>query len=235
MVTDTQIPPRPGSGAARRAKAAKRKQHSGRRNPLVVIGGLVLIVAAALLVAVVAGGDDPAETVEPGIQQTRPVEVSGETLPVRPSSGADPAIGMVAPSISGATFDGRAISLPASGSPTLSIFVAHWCPHCQKEVPLLTEWKAAGLVPDGVEVYAVSTGVDPNSVNYPPSEWLEREAFPFAVIVDSADGDAAKAMGVDGYPYFLMTDADGKVLWRTSGEVPTESLTQMIDESLGLR
>ena len=233
MSIDSSTPPRAGSGAARRAKSAKHKaHHATARRPLVIIGGVVAVVALALVIAIAAGGDEAKTPTTEGILETRPVTITGEALPKLPDSGDDTAAGLLAPTISGATFAGAPIAVPATGKPTLTIFVAHWCPHCRREVPLLTEWAKAGRVPTGVEVLAVATSTDPASVNYPPSAWLATEGFPFAVLADSSRAEAAAAMGVTGYPFFVMTDADGKVRWRASGEIPMDALTTMITDSL---
>jgi len=72
------------------------------------------------------------------VAETRPVEVIGEPLPVYESSDADPAVGLTAPVLEGASFDGTPITIggPTDG-PTLVVFLAHWCPHCNREVPEL--------------------------------------------------------------------------------------------------
>ena len=233
MSPDT-IPPRPGSGAARRAKAAKHKaRHQRTTSPVFIVVGVVALIAVALLIAVaMSGGSSSSTTTNPAILESRPVTVAGDALPALPDSGADPAVGLTVPKVSGQTFNGVDLSLPVSGKPTLTIFVAHWCPHCRKEVPLLTAWDAAGQVPAGVEVFAVATNTDKNSVNYPPSQWLETEQFPFAALADSTKNEAATAFGVTGFPFFVMTGADGKVLWRDSGEIPMADLTTRITDAL---
>ena len=235
MSSDTSIPPRPGSGAARRQAIAKQKSHSGGKNPLVIVGAVVALIAVALVIAVVAGGGGDDDTVATedtsGLQEVRPVTVTGEALPGFEQTDGDAAVGLT-PTIEGATFNGIEMSLPMAGSPTLLVYLAHWCPHCQAEVPLLTEWDAAGGVPAGVEIFGIATATDEASVNYPPSLWLEEEGFPFAVMADSESGDAGQAMGVTGYPAFVMIDAEGKVVWRASGEVPIDQLQAMIEASL---
>jgi 1-aminocyclopropane-1-carboxylate deaminase len=71
-------------------------------------------------------------------------------------------------------------------------------------------------------VVGIATSTDERRENYPPSDWLAREGFPWPVLADSADLDAAAAYGVTGFPTFLLFDADGTVLWRTSGELPID-------------
>ncbi|NCZ56650.1 MAG: hypothetical protein EBY86_08450 [Acidimicrobiia bacterium] len=55
------------------------------------------------------------------------------------------------------------------GTPMLLVFLAHWCPHCQAEVPVLVKWNQSMLVPDNLDVIAVATGTDETAPNYPPS------------------------------------------------------------------
>jgi len=140
-----------------------------------------------------------------------------------------------APVLTGAGFTGNKI-VTTPGAPTLLVFLAHWCPHCQREVPLLVQWNRDGLVPSGVDVIAVATSTDPASPNFPPSEWLAREEFPvlWPVMADSAEKTAAGAMGVSGFPFFVLIGADGKVAFRGSGEIEMKVLTEIITKTLGV-
>ena len=55
------------------------------------------------------------------------------------------------------------------------MFLAHWCPHCQAEMPRLVALAKAGKL-DGVDVTGVATGTNPGYPNYPPSAWLKKAA-----------------------------------------------------------
>jgi hypothetical protein len=59
---------------------------------------------------------------------------------------------------------------------------------------------------------------------------LARENFPatWPVLADSADKVGGDAFGLAGYPYFVLVGGDGKVLWRSSGEVPMDELAATI-------
>ena len=195
---------------------------------------IALVVAVAAVVAITAGGDDEKKVpVEAGIEQVRPITVAGPPLPEFPSDGADPAIGGEAPILTGQSFDGAARTT-RSDSPRLLVFFAHWCPHCQREVPVLVSWEADGNVPEGLEVIGISTGVRADAPNYPPSAWLEKEKFPWPVIADDADQAGGTAMGLTSYPYFVLLDADGNVAWRSTGEVDPDDLTSAITAALGI-
>ena len=115
-------------------------------------------------------------------------EVTGETLPQLNESGPDGALGRPAPSFSGQTLDGEPITVePGDGTPKAILFLAHWCPHCQREVPTVVQWAEQGNLPEGVELIGVATGIDRNRPNFPPHEWLERENFDFPTVFDGND------------------------------------------------
>ena len=182
----------------------------------VVPAAAVGVVVALLLVAVIAtrlGGDDGGGGTR--LAQTHPVTVTGQPLPALPQSGSDPAVGMVAPVVAGASFDGTPVEV-GPGRPTIVLFLAHWCPHCQREVPLLAP-ELERITPPGVEVLTVSTGTREGGANYPPSRWLEEEAWPTPVLADDGQSTAAGAYGLTGYPFFVVLDGDGKVVSRGSG------------------
>jgi thiol-disulfide isomerase/thioredoxin len=107
------------------------------------------------------------------------------------------------------------------------VFVAHWCPHCQAEVPRIVALAKAGKVP--VPIVGVATGTDPSAPNYPPSAWLQREGWPYPVLVDTKTATAARAYGLPGYPFLVFVDAQGRVVRRLSGEVAPSDLTKLFD------
>lgn len=191
--------------------------------PLAVGAFLVLAVAIAVIVTATSGGGGGGD---PEVAQVREVRVSGTALPALPAPGnVDPALGQAAPVLRGTNFDGSIVeTAPAPGQRRLLVFLAHWCPHCRAEVPRIVEWNASGVKPADLAVTAVSTGVDRKLPNWPPSSWLEREKWPFAVLVDDAKNSAASQFGLSGYPFLVLLDADGKVVARASGEKSVEEL-----------
>jgi cytochrome c biogenesis protein CcmG/thiol:disulfide interchange protein DsbE len=214
---------------SQRARSSSRPNRQGSA-PLSgwLVGGIiaaVIAVAAVVAVTATAGGDEASTD---GIEQTRPVTITGDALPAFDDTRPDDAVGLDAPVLSGASFDGTPVAVEP-GAPTLVVFLAHWCPHCQREVPVLTEWADNGGVPDGVRVVAVATSTGSDRPNYPPSEWLEREGFPFPVLADSSTFEAATAYGLTSYPYFVVVGSDGRVVARASGEIAPEALSTLLD------
>jgi hypothetical protein len=58
---------------------------------------------------------------------------------------------------------------------------------------------------------------------------LAREDWPFPVLVDTGDADAAEAYGLAGYPLLVFVDAEGEVVARVSGEVSEADLATMFE------
>jgi thiol-disulfide isomerase/thioredoxin len=201
----------------------------------VVLGLVVAAVVVALVVAALAGdgnGDDDGDVVTGGgnggsetggdAATTGTVTVSGTALPLF-EGGDDAAIGMTLPTLTGVDQQGAPMTIGDSGRPTMIVFVAHWCPHCQREVPVVQQWVDDGGLPNGVDLVTVSTAIDPNRPNYPPDRWLAEEGWTAPVLVD-ADDSAAQAAGLSAYPFFVAIDGQGKVVVRASGELSTEEL-----------
>ena len=203
-----------------------------------IVGAIIAIVIGGAAIVAISSSGSKSDTATGAVSEFSDITVTGDALPAfdSVSTAIDTAIGMPAPVISGKGFTGTSITTEGTGTPMLVVFLAHWCPHCQREVPLLVQWEKDGKTPTGIDVIAVATGTDPANPNYPPSEWLAREQFPalWPVIADSKDKAAANAFGLSGYPYFVLVDAQGNVFTRASGEVAMDDLTAMINQMIGV-
>lgn len=188
---------------------------------------LAAVVALALVVAVVASGGAAPAGDAPGLAQTGPVTVAGAALPPY-GTGADPAVGTPGPELRGTSFDGTPVTVTRDGRAKVLVFLAHWCPHCRREVPVVVDHLRERPLPAGVDLVAVATGTDRGRPNYPPSRWLEREGWTAPVLVDSADGAAARAYGLTAFPYFVALDARGDVVARASGEITTAEWDRIV-------
>jgi thiol-disulfide isomerase/thioredoxin len=218
------------STRSRRAPARKpqpKKQPEKRGLPVPWIVGGVVAVALILAIVLSFGGGSS----DPDVAQFGSPAVSGEALAEFQSP--DPALGAPIPQATGADFDGTAVSISADGTPKAIVFLAHWCGHCQNEVPALQDWVDEGGLPDGVDLVAVATGTNETSPNYPPSEWLEREGFTPPVIVDDEAGSVANAFGLTGFPYWVFTDATGTVVLRLAGAQGVETIETVVTALTG--
>ncbi len=202
----------------RRARAAAQQQEQARRRRLRWLrnAGLGVTVLAALFALAMWLGSGADASL--GVAEAQ-VEEGAEALPEATGTAEDSAVGMTAPTVTGEDPAGAATLIGAgSGQPQAVAFMAHWCPHCQEEVPEVGEWVADGALPEDVELVAVSSLHEPSRQNWPPDEWLEREGWPGGILVD-ADGVAADAYGLSGTPYWVFTDEEGNVVHRESGRV----------------
>ena len=209
-------------------KARARSRHGGRNQGLplfpIAIGTIVLLGIIAIVATVAGGGDG-------GSEETRPVTVSGESLPAMVESGQpDPAVGLAVPTIAGENFDGDAVTIENDGRAKVIAFVAHWCPHCQKEVPRISDYLDETGMPDNVDLYFVSTDSSAGKNNYPPSAWLRREGVDdVPTVVDDGKVKAYRAFGAGGFPFMIFVDAEGNVALRTTGELPEGSYETYFD------
>ncbi len=189
---------------------------------------LLLVGGAAIAAAVLAARDDASIT--PALE-TSTVEVSGNALP--PFAVPDPAVGLVAPGIVATTLDGERVSVASDGSARVMGFFAHWCPHCQAELPQVVDWLAASDLPGSVEVMAVSTSVRSDGDNYPPSAWFTRTGWPNTVLLDSASGEIAAMHGLTVFPYWVAVDGDGEVVARATGQIDEAQFRHLIAAANG--
>lgn len=167
--------------------------------------GAILVVAAGF--AVLGGGDD---AVASGF------DLDAIATPVIDGARTT-GTGEVAPVVTGASLlDDGEVTLPAAGEGTMVVFLAHWCSHCNAELPVIEEWLDAGPLPDGVAVRAVATGIDPSRPNYPPDTWLGERGWTIPSVVDT-DGSIGAAYGITSYPAWVFVDATGTVVARSGG------------------
>ncbi len=210
------------------------------RTPLIIGAVVVLIVVLAGLAVLLTGGDDdsaedlgPVPTYSDEAEQNRPVTVSGDPLPTFGDEAADPALGLAAPIVEGQDFDGAPVTIggPSDG-PTLLVFLAHYCPHCNAEIPEILQAYGDGLYPDDLEIVGISTNAHPDGPNYPPSEWLVEKRWLWPALADDETATAMNVFGGPAFPYMVLLDADGHVVARRTGEMPADALGAWVTENL---
>ena len=162
-----------------------------------------------------------------GFYEDAKVQIRGKYLPELVPGYQDTAIGLKAPEIKGKGLDGVEVYIGGEGSTTLIMVLAHWCPHCQNEVPAVQEIINLMGVPDGVDVIAIATSIDRGRDNYPPQEWLAREEWSETQIYD-LDKDIATAYGLTSFPYWVFLDKDLNVIARRAGNLPGDYVGQLL-------
>ncbi len=118
-----------------------------RRSPVISVAGGLATVALAVTVLLTVGSahDEPLEVGAP--------TVTGDSLPrFVDETVADTALGLPAPAVTGADSAGDAVTIAADGRAKIVLFLAHWCPGCRAEVPLVVEWLKSDPLPDNVDL-----------------------------------------------------------------------------------
>ena len=228
------------SRASRRDAARARQRSSSGPLVALVAAGVVVVAAVAALTLTGTPAVPPGSTVPPsasassaGPSGSAPVGavidpvISGDPLPTFEGPVDDPAIGRPAPVVEGSGFDGNPTAIADDGRAKVVVFLAHWCSHCQAEVPLLQAWIDAGGVPEGVDVISVVTAIDPGRPNHPPEAWLEREGWSAPVVVDP-ENTVAAAYGLAAFPFWTFVAADGTVQARAAGELAIPQLSAVV-------
>ena len=220
--TQEQRPAPTGRRARQRAAQAARR----RRLALGLGAGTILIVVAIIAAALLSQSSGPSTA---GLTNPNALNPAQNMLPVRST----------APDVDLATVDGRHYRLSAlRGHPVLLEFFAVWCPHCQREAPILTRidqaFASQGLRsllilanPYGHN-YDVSGGTDRRLATRADIAWFQqtfRVANP--ILIDPTFATVNR-YGVNGYPTIYLLDRKGVIRSATSGEVPYQQLAAAV-------
>ena len=153
------------------------------------------------------------------------VAVPAGSLPRFEQGQEDSALGVQLGSVAGDEYYTQtALDVdPADGTARLWLIWAHWCPYCQEELPGVSAWWTANADSyENVEVVSVTTSIDPSRGN-PLEPYLDDLQLPFPTLVDD-DLTMSSQFGVSAFPFWVVTDGDGTVLFRTAGLLPIEQV-----------
>jgi thiol-disulfide isomerase/thioredoxin len=212
--------------------ASKKPDQSNRSLIVWIIGGvlgLALIVWLAFSIANDPGVDEAIAFGE--------VTVEGTNLPFFDSATTDPAVGQKAPTVTGSDWNDNESTIGSDGRAKIIVMLAHWCPHCQAEVPVIQDWYEAGGLPDGVDIYGVTvlTNRLRDGSTWPPQEWLQSEGWTVPTIMDDEAGSVVQAYGLTSTPTYVVLDGENNNLGRLAGEIGVDglnALAQMAVQSL---
>lgn len=201
-----------------------KSRSSGKNTLWWILGGVVglgLIVWMAFAIAGEGGTDESIGFGE--------VTVEGEDLPFFDASAADPAVGQIAPTVSGTDWNDAEHTIAPGDTAKIVVLLAHWCPHCQAEVPIINQWLADGNLPEDVEVYGVTvlTNRLRDGSTWPPGEWLDEAGWTSPTIMDDENGSAATAYGLTSTPTYVVLGPDNENLGRYAGEIGVEGLNAL--------
>jgi hypothetical protein len=219
-----------GASPRNRQQSASAPAH---RKPFPFFGALIVLIVVGGLVALVVTRPDESTSKRTDAARNVPVyadvSVDGADLPPWSGTGKDSTIGDPVPTISGTSMTNEPLTLTAGGGTAYVYSVmAHWCPHCNNEVPKIVDSVNDGNLPDGVKIVGISTSADKGQPNFPPATWLAKENWTFPTIIDDELGTASDSLGTTGFPNLVFVDADGNVAQRFSGEMPTDEFSAAV-------
>jgi thiol-disulfide isomerase/thioredoxin len=168
---------------------------------------VVIIVIAAFAVLSTAGG--------PGAGNFTPND-----------QGLIP-VGEKAPSFTAKTVNGGSVSVGDGGAPaTMLVFFASWCPHCNREAPIINE-----IEDQYDDLQLVMVGIDSTQGDNPEKvrEFVERYHIESPTVYDPSLGPEYR---VTGYPTVYVLDRNNKVVGATAGEAPKEAYEGWIEKAL---
>ncbi len=167
------------------------------------------------------GVEFPAQVSEEEFINTVQPQALEIALPPYQQGVPDAAIGEVAPELSGTDFAGNVVEIKADGKPKVLYFLAHWCGACVSEIPEIQEMLDEGLLPEGLDIYSISSRYQAGAGNS-PEIWLDREEWTPPVLRDNQTSTAFNLYGDGGTPYFVYLDGENKVVYRSSGAIGRE-------------
>jgi thiol-disulfide isomerase/thioredoxin len=214
-----------------RTSNASRNQGGSNRLVIALVG--IAVVAFVGVVAVVSANED-ADL--PSLSEfAGTVDVVGEPISIGyPEDGPDAAVGLPAPQLTMLDLEDQEVVIGAPGRAQVLVFLAHWCPVCEQELPVLREVVSAGGVPDDVDLIFVTTGLDPGRPNWPPTKWLADAGLAGVTTVrDDTDGRAFGSFGLRAYPAWAAIDRDGIVQGRHQGILPQAGIAELLDRVAG--
>jgi cytochrome c biogenesis protein CcmG/thiol:disulfide interchange protein DsbE len=204
---------RPMSAGARRRENARRAALRKRR--LRAYGIPAAVVAAVVLAAValsLSGTSNPKVTELP---TTGPVTVAGRprATPIQ--------IGERIPDFSANLLRGGQVRwADYQGRPTVLELWAPWCPHCQRELPVVSS-VLAGY--PNVKLFSIVTAVDLHP-GPTPDGYLRSRGLTLATALDDENGTLGTALGLQSFPTVYFVDASGIVRQVSVGESSPEQI-----------
>ena len=194
------------------SRAAQRPASRVNRTTIVYATIAVVVIGAIVAVALANRIPKAAQTVNPSAQLT---------------------VGAAAPTFAVDTDAGR-FDLAAVSSPVFLEVFATWCPHCQREVPVVDALakQYSGKVAF-VGVTGSPYGLDESSPENQAdvNEWVQKLGVTYPVAFDP-NLTVANQYLQGGYPTLVVIGKDKKIAYISSGEVPPQTLQKAIDHVL---
>lgn len=234
--TSRQAGARTTRAQRRAAERHQQKLATSRRGipGVQIIGGLITIAVVAVIVvsAFVRLSNFGKAT---GAAVTTPGAYSPSTNMLK--------VGTRAPDFRLTDSRGRSYSLSAQrGHPVVLEFFAVWCPHCQREAPIIqsldTQYKS-----EGVRVWSVlaspygrnydnSFGFDTTPASAADLRWFAKTFHEHVPQLVDPSFHVVNQYGISSYPGIYVIDKNGKIVHSSAGEQPRSVLASAIDSAI---
>jgi thiol-disulfide isomerase/thioredoxin len=192
----------------RNASSGKKGSSGANRTVMLGLAGftaLVIVVIAALAVFSATGG--------------------GSTGNFTPNNEGLIPVGEKAPGFTAETVGGGSVSVgDGEAGATMLVFFATWCPHCQREAPVMSE-----LESQYDDLQLVMVGIDAQDNPDKMRQFAEEYDIESPAVYEPLLGSE---YGVSGYPTVYVLDENNKVVGAHSGEAPREVYEAWIEEAL---
>ena len=186
-------------------RQAARIPFGDKRTVLLLAGltALVLLAIAGFSFLITAGNDESFTPNERGL------------LPV----------GSQAPDFTAETVNGASVSLGDAGGKeaTMLVFFASWCPHCNKEAPLISQ-----LENEYENLRVVMVGIDDRDDSEKVREFVDRYGIEGPATYEPSLRSTYQA---SGYPTIYVIDGKQEIVAAHSGEAPKGVLEGWIGEA----
>ena len=183
---------------------------SGNKRTIILLAGFTVLVIAAIGVFsfLVTGGGGNDQSFTPNTNGLLPV-------------------GSQAPDFSAQTVDGGNVSLGDRGNykATMLVFFASWCPHCNREAPLISD-----IQKNHDDLRVIMAGIDGQDNNQKVQDFVNKYDINGPAFYDPSVGSTYHA---SSYPTIYVIDGSGKIAAANSGEVPKDVLDGWVQNVLG--
>jgi peroxiredoxin len=135
-------------------------------------------------------------------------------------------VGSQAPDFTAQTVDGGSVSLGDAGGKeaTMLVFFASWCPHCNKEAPIISD-----LESEYGNLRVVMIGIDSQDDSEKVQEFVNRYSIEGPATYDPSLGPTYQA---SGYPTIYVLDSNNNIVAAHTGEAPKGVLEGWVEKAL---
>lgn len=204
--------PRERSGPTRQERLEAARASRARKQQLTRWGVPAVIILVLLGFAIVTTRGSGADLAQDEPSDPKDVTIDGPALKENLPAGST-VPNFSAPALGG---EGDISWADYDGVPRVLSIWAPWCPHCQKELPIIG--KVAEDFP-GVQIVTVATAVGAQPGGPTPKQFIdERSLQSFPVAMDDSESTLASGLGVKGFPTVYFVSSDGTVMQSMDGE-----------------